>query len=45
MLKQGVKTINAEFVQTKALSQLPLVQFRLYATLFPGLSPFEFNVK
>ena len=36
MLKQGVKTINAEFIRTRALSQL-FVQFRPYASLFPGL--------
>ena len=35
MLKQGVKTINAEFIRTHALSQLSFVQFRPYATLFP----------
>ena len=28
------KTINAEFIQTHALSQLSFVQFRPYATLF-----------
>ena len=37
MLKQDVKRINAEFIQTRALSQLSFVQFRPYATLFPGL--------
>ena len=37
MLKQGVKTINAEFIQTLALSQLSFVQFRPYATSLPGL--------
>ena len=37
MLKQGVKTINAEFIRTRALSQLSFVQFRPYASLFPGL--------
>ena len=36
MLKQGRKTINAEFIQTHALCQLSFVQFRPYATLFPG---------
>ena len=34
MLKLGVRTINAEFIQTHALSQLSFVQFRPYATLF-----------
>ena len=37
MLKQGVKTINAEFIRTSALSQISFVQFRPYATSFPGL--------
>ena len=37
MLKQGVKTINTEFIRTYALSQLSFVQFRPYATLFVGL--------
>ena len=37
MLKQGVKTLNAEFIRTTALSQLSFVQFRHYATLFPGI--------
>ena len=37
ILKQGVKTINAEFIRTGALSQLSFIQFRPYATLFPGL--------
>ena len=37
MLKQGVKTINAEFIGTRALSQLSFVQFRPYAASFPGL--------
>ena len=37
MLKQGVKTINAEFVRTRALSQLPFVQFRPYSTSLVGL--------
>ena len=36
MLRQGVKTINAEFIRTRALSQLSLVQFRPYAMLLPG---------
>ena len=37
MLKQDLKTINAEFIRTRALSQLSFVQFRPYATSFPGL--------
>ena len=37
MLKQGVKTINAEFIQTHVLFQLSFVQFRPYATSFLGL--------
>ena len=45
MLKQGMKTINAEFIRTCELSQLffvkfrpyAFVQFRTYANLFPGL--------
>ena len=37
MLKQGVKTINTEFIRKRALSQLSLVQFRPYATSFPEL--------
>ena len=37
MLKQAIKTINAEFIQTHALFQLSFVQFRPYATLFLGL--------
>ena len=37
MLKQGIKTISTEFIQTRALSQLSFVQFRPYATSFPGL--------
>ena len=35
ILKQGVKTINAEFIGTGALSQLSFVQSRPYATSFP----------
>ena len=35
MLKQGVKT--AKFIGTRALSQVSLVQFRPYATLFQAL--------
>ena len=37
MLKQGIKTINTEFIGTCALSQLSFVQLRLYAILFLGL--------
>ena len=37
MLKQGVKTINAELIQTHALFQLSFVQFRPYANSIPGL--------
>ena len=34
ILKQGVRTINAQFIPTCALSQLSFVQFRPYATSF-----------
>ena len=37
MRKQGIKTINAEFIQTLALSQFSFVQFRPYANSFLGL--------
>ena len=37
MLKQDVKTINAEFIRTRASSQFSFVQFILYATSFQGL--------
>ena len=37
MLKQGVKTINAEFIGARVLSQLSFIQFRPYAISFPGL--------
>ena len=37
MLKQGVKTINAEFIRTHALSQHSFVQFRSYASSLLGL--------
>ena len=37
MLKQGVKTINVEFIRTRALSQLSFVQFRPYAICFLGI--------
>ena len=40
MLKQGIKTINTEFIRKRALSQLSLVQFRPYATSFPGFLSF-----
>ena len=33
ILKQGVKRINAEFIQTRALSQLSFVKVRPYVTL------------
>ena len=34
MLKQGVKTIKAEFIRTRVLSQLSFLQFRPYAISF-----------
>ena len=37
MLKQGVKTINADFIRTRTLSQLSFFHFRPYATSFTGL--------
>ena len=37
MIKEGVKTMNAEFIRTQALSKLSFVQFRLYGTSFPRL--------
>ena len=37
MRKQGIKTINAEFIQTLALPQFSFIQFRPYANSFPGL--------
>ena len=37
MLKHGIKTINAEFIQTPALFQPYFNQFKPYATLLPGL--------
>ena len=37
MLKQVLKTINAEFIRTRASSQLSFEQFKPYATSFPGL--------
>ena len=46
MLKQGVNAINAEFIQTCALTQLFFVQFRPYATSFVVLLIlFDVNVK
>ena len=33
MLKQGIKTINAEFIWTRALSQISFVQFRPYINI------------
>ena len=45
MWKQGIKAINAEFIQTRALSKLSFVQFRPYATLFPVLFLSDVNVK
>ena len=44
MLKQDVKTINTEFIQTLALSHLSFAQRRPYATSFPGLL-FDVSVK
>ena len=37
MLKQGRKTLNAEFIPTRALLQLSFIQFRPCATSFLGL--------
>ena len=37
MLRQGLKTVNPEFIRTRALSQLSFVHSRRYATLFPRL--------
>ena len=46
LLKQGVNTINDEFIQTHAVSQLSVVLFRPYATSFPGfLLSFTFMPK
>ena len=36
MLKQDVKTINAQLIRTRALSQLSLDNFRPYAISFLG---------
>ena len=38
-----IKTIKAEFILTRTLSQLSLVQLRPYAALFPGFL-FSLNV-
>ena len=37
MLKLGLKTINAELIRSRALSQLSFIQFRPYETSFPEL--------
>ena len=37
MLKQDVKTINAEFIPKRVLSQLYFTQLGPYATSLPGL--------
>ena len=37
MLKQDIKTIDTEFIQTYTLSQLSLILFRPYETSFLGL--------
>ena len=37
MLKLGLKTINAELIRSRALSQLSFIQFRPYANSFPEL--------
>ena len=37
MLKQGRKTLNAEFIPTRALLQLSFIQFRPCGTSFLGL--------
>ena len=37
MIKQVIKTVNGEFIRTRALSRISFVQFRRYATLFPRL--------
>ena len=34
MLKQGVKTINIQFIQTRALPKFSFIQFRPYGTSF-----------
>ena len=46
MLKQGVKTINAEFIETRALSQLFFCSIQTLCNLVPiALSLFDINVK
>ena len=45
MLKQGVKIVNAEFIQIHAFSQHSFVQLRPYATSFAELLFFDINVK
>ena len=35
MIKQGVKTMTAEFIPKHALFQLSFIQFRPYAISFP----------
>ena len=35
MIKQGVKTMNAEFIWTRALSQLTFIRLLLFLTLMP----------
>ena len=37
MLKQGVQTINTQFIQTRALPKFSFIQFRPNATLFVRL--------
>ena len=37
MFKQGIETINTEFIQTFALSQVSFVHFWPYVIWFPGL--------
>ena len=36
MIKQGIKTVNAEFIQTRALSQFSFLHFRPYANSLQG---------
>ena len=48
MLKQGVKTTNADVIQTRALSQLSFIKFTPYANskLIPRASSlFDVNVE
>ena len=37
MIKQGIKTMNAEFIGTLALFQLSFVQFRPYPNSSPRI--------